>query len=655
MSISFAFLNRFQIYLGLYCLFFIISMMTRLGLLLWFPISGDTSFFSYIRIFLVGGVYDLAFYLYASLPVILVLWLTPEKIWHLKLFQRTIKLVIVLSVYLLCLIAVAEFIFWDEFHVRFNFISVDYLVYRKEVIGNIQQSYPVISILASILPFTLLLILVFRKYFHKTLLISSSFSKRTWVALSLIMLMGLAYLLVDQSLRSIFTNNFKKELASNGSYQFFAAFRNNKLDYDEFYKKIEPQKADRIIKKRLKTDNSVFLKPDELFNIARHIDNSGTEKKLNVILISIESLSAKYLSAFGNKENITPFFDTLAKESLFFTNFYATGTRTTRGLESITLSIPPTPGRSVVKRIGHEGDMWSLGNIMRSKGYQSTFLYGGRSYFDNMNQFFSKNGYDVVDQSDIPDDEIKFENIWGVSDEDLYEETLKQADIAVKKNQPFFFHLMTTSNHRPYTYPDNKIDIPSGDGRSGAVKYTDFAIKRFINWAKSKPWFDDTIFVILADHCSGSAGRENLPIKKYHIPLWIYSPKHIKPQIISKRAGQIDIAPTLLGLLNMDYDSWFFGQDILLNNDKKPQALIANYQYLGLYQDQTLTLLKPKKQIEQYDQINTKSKQTIKYHSKNIDKDKVEETISYYQSAAYILKHQLNSWSAHYSKQKNHK
>ncbi|MCU7953637.1 MAG: LTA synthase family protein [gamma proteobacterium symbiont of Bathyaustriella thionipta] len=613
--------------------------------MVWYQSEIDSSISIYPALFLIGWLYDTAFYLYASIPLIFILWLTPEKIWHSKVFQLLMKLWVIISIYILCFVVVSEFIFWDEFQVRFNFISVDYLVYRKEVMDNIQESYPVFTLLILMLPVTLMIFLSINKILEKTLKVNSSFSQRTVMTLALFVSLFAVFKGVDQSQHSLFENNYTKELASNGPYQFFASFRNNELEYTQFYQEIDNLKADKIIRNSLKNDYSTFLYPDQLFNIERKIDNPGTEKKLNVILISIESLSAKYVGSFGNTENITPFLDQFSKESLFFTDFYATGTRTTRGLEAITLSIPPTPGRSVVKRIGHEGDMWSLGNILKSKGYQTTFIYGGRGYFDNMNSFFSQNGYDIVDQNDIPEDETKFANAWGVSDEDLYEETLKQADRAFKKQKPFFFHLMTTSNHRPYTYPGNKIDIPSGDGREGAVKYTDFAIKRFINWSKNKPWFKNTLFVVLADHCAGSAGRENLPIKKYHIPLWIYSPEHIKPQIIATRSGQIDVAPTLLGLLNMDYNSWFFGQDILKPNNNG-MALIGNYQYLGLYQNTTLSILKPKKQTGQYlrtaNQLSAEINQNLEVQNLEL----LEKTMAYYQSSAYALKNRLNSWSA---------
>jgi phosphoglycerol transferase MdoB-like AlkP superfamily enzyme len=267
--------------------------------------------------------------------------------------------------------------------------------------------------------------------------------------------------------------------------------------------------------------------------------------------VTVESLSASFLTRFGETRGLTPFLDGLRAESLFFERFYATGTRTVRGLEAVTLSMPPTPGRSIVKRIGRESGHWSLGRVLREHGYAARFLYGGRGYFDNMNAFFRGNGYAITDQSSVPDTQIGFANAWGMSDEDLYRQVLAEADRAAAAGMPFFFHVMTTSNHRPYTFPEGRIDIPSGSGRKGAVKYTDYALGQLFAAARERPWFDDTLFVILADHTHGAAGREALPLQRYHIPLWLYAPRHVVPGIVTQPASQVDLAPTLLGLLGI--------------------------------------------------------------------------------------------------------
>ncbi len=122
---------------------------------------------------------------------------------------------------------------------------------------------------------------------------------------------------------------------------------------------------------------------------------------------------------------------------------------------------------------------------------------------------------------------------------------------------------MTTSNHRPYTYPDGKIDIPSHTGRAGGVKYTDYAIDKFLQTAASRPWFKNTVFVIVADHNGGSAGKTSLPAWRYKIPFLIYAPNIIEPNTISKISSQIDLMPTLFSIMNWSYESKFYGKDIL--------------------------------------------------------------------------------------------
>jgi phosphoglycerol transferase MdoB-like AlkP superfamily enzyme len=430
------------------------------------------------------------------------------------------------TVYGLGFIAAAELIFWGEFRARFNFIAVDYLVYVHEASSNIYESYPVVSILLGLLALTALVYWRLAPAVERALGSHARLRMRlapatAWLALPLLAFAGLG-----QDLRQFGADSYASELAGNGAYQFIAAFRNNELDYQAFYATLPQDEAAALLRRELTARDAEFLDARP-YAVSRAVRAAGRERRLNVVLITVESLSADFLARFGNREGITPNLDRLTGERLFFSNFYATGTRTVRGLEAGTLSIPPTPGHAIVKRIGRESGMWSLGNVLRAKGYDVRFLYGGRGYFDNMNAFFSGNGYAVVDQSSVPEEEIHFKNAWGMADEDLYTQVLKNADDAHAQGAPFFFHVMTTSNHRPFTYPDGRIDLPSGRaGRNGAVKYTDWAIGELLAQARRRAWFEDTVFVILADQCASSAGRMALPLERYHIPMWIYSPRH---------------------------------------------------------------------------------------------------------------------------------
>ncbi len=626
-------------YLLLICsLWFGIFVLTRLVLLVTHldEVQGD-----YFSLFSGGALYDLGFLAYAALPLGLYLALCPAALWRTGLHRRLMGGVLIVSLFVMLFVSVAEWLFWDEFGVRFNFIAVDYLVYSKEVLDNIRESYPLPTLLGSIAVVTVLLALVLRKPLAQALAAPGpTLRQRLGGVAVLALLGGLSVLLVDQQFPCGQGGNaYQRELASNGPYQFFAAFRNNELDYTQFYASLDAAQAGAQMYQELAEPNARF-QASEPEDIRRHISASGTPRKPNIILVTIESFSAKYMGSNGDPRNLTPNLDALRRESLYFNNFYATGTRTDRGLEAITLSIPPTPGRSIVKRIGRESGYGSLGQQLKAVGYDAVFVYGGRGYFDNMNAFFSGNGYRIVDQSSVAESEISFKNAWGMADEDLYRQALKLADANHAKQQPFLLQLMTTSNHRPYTYPDGRIDIPSGDGREGAVKYTDHAIAQFLREAKGKPWFDNTLFVFVADHTAGSAGMEDLPVSNYQIPLWIYAPKLIAPREDEQLASQIDLAPTLLGLLNLSYTSTFFGRDLLSEGSLPPRVLIGNYQHLGLFDGKDLAILSPRGGMRVHQDALGNSREM----AAGTDTPLVRRAIAYYQSAANDFSKGLLAW-----------
>ena len=595
----------------------------------------DRSLPGVLSVFGVGLLYDLAFNIYVALIFALLLLIIPNRILNSMVFRIITYLFFFGFLYFLYFSLVAEWFFWDEFKTRFNFIAVDYLVYRREVTDNILESYPIPYILSGIFVAALLTFWMIKGFLRRSLLAREGFLRRGVVTLSILILSLFSYLLVGQSSRDAFANNYAKEICSNGPYQFVGAFRNNILDYKPFYAHGPDQEISSLAKKSVDKDPAV----GSLYDISRDIRARRKEQPLNVFVICVESLSAEFLSRFGQKKNITPFMDQWFKEGLFFTRFYATGTRTIRALEALTLSIPPTPGRSLVKRPDN-ARLYNVGKVFKDRGYDIAFIYGGRGYFDNMNAFYAGNGYRVVDLYDFEDGEIIFQNAWGVSDGDLYRKAVKEANRAYGLGKPFFYTLMTTSNHRPYTYPEGKIDIPSGvGGRNGAVKYTDFALGEFLSLARKQKWFDDTLFVLVADHCASSNGEVGLPLNKYHIPLFIYSPKHIPAKEVPKISSQIDIGPTLLSILGFDYKSHFWGMDIL-DEGFHERALIGNYQKLGLYEDKRLVILSPGQQVQLMENPETENR----IRNWKPDDPFTLAAIAYYQSADFVLRHRMNRW-----------
>lgn len=612
--------------------FLAVGLLTRLGLA---AFNADPSVLAPQRLLgwlALGAVFDLGVGLFVLLPFAFLAWWVPDtRAGRWVLAPLTLSLGLAFCA-VMVLIAAAEFVFWNEFGTRFNFIAVDYLVYSREVLGNIRESYPLPKLLAAVGAAALVLFAaIARPLWRATAASGTRLLGRTATMGVLAALPAIAFFGLDARYKDFTDDAPSAQLAGNGWFEFLHAFRNNEIDYVRFYKSVPPAQAFGVLRGEFEEAWPTRFVAGARLPIERDVVATGPEKRLNVVLISVESLSAEFMTAFGNSQGLTPRLDALARDSLFFTRLYATGTRTVRGLEAITLSLPPTPGLSVVKRPDND-HLHSLGEVFAARGYEPIYLYGGYSYFDNMQAFFTGNGYTVIDRLGLAAAEIHYENIWGVADEDLFTLSLRELDARHAAGKPFFAHVMTTSNHRPFGYPAGRVDIAPGSGREGAVKYTDWAIGDFIDRARTRPWFRDTVFVIVADHCASSRGRSDLPIERFHIPLLIYAPAHVAPRRVDTLASQIDVAPTLLGLLDFSYRSDFFGQDILTEGVRHQRALLANYQTVGYLQDGVLVELRPK---GRYRFVDAASGRALPETERN--RTLLGEAIAYYEGASEAL------------------
>ncbi len=588
-----------------------------------------------------GLLYDIGAACWFSLPLIVLLTILPERFFERPAGRFAAHLAVFPMIFLMFFGLAAEWVFWDEFGARFNFIAVDYLVYTHEVVDNIIESYPLPFLLTLIALLSLIVQGIIWKAGIMGLWFSAAAEKvgprckagALW-CLGVIS-MGL---MIQSNWLPSFENNYNRELGKNGVWSLFAAFKDNELDFKQFFPSIPNGQAFQRMKAEIVEDGSILLRPGARDTL-RFYSHAGPELKLNVIQITVESLSEEFLHGHGKYGNLTPNLSALEPKSLVFDNFYATGTRTDRGMEALALSLPPTPGRSLIKRPNNEG-LFTLGSLFRAKGYDTAFLYGGYGYFDNMNHFFGNNGYRVIDRNSVSRNDVTFANVWGACDEDLYRWTLREADASAKPDgRPFHFFVMTTSNHRPFTYPQGKIDLPPKvSDRRGGVKYSDYAIGQFLREAAKRPWFKNTVFVIVADHCASSAGKAELPVENYHIPLIIYTPGGQLPTgHVKTIASQMDFAPTLLGLLNWSYPSRFFGHDVLAIDPEEGHALIGNYQKLGHIEDGNFVILKPvhKTVSYHYDFVTGLTK------TAPLEKDSWREAISHYQVASYLYRHDL--------------
>lgn len=395
-------------------------------------------------------------------------------------------------------------------------------------------------------------------------------------------------------------NRVENELAQNGLSSFVRAALTSEIDYQANYRSGDPRENLALLAGSLERGGGRFTRLDE-----GRLDRAFPGRpdglgRLNVVLVSSESFGAEFSKLYGSARDLTPNFDRIAQQGLWFRHAYASGTRTVRGLEAFASSIPPIPTVSILRRPGFE-NVATWGAVMRSLGYETSFLYGGYGYFDNMNAFFGDNGFDVEDRRAI--DKVRFENIWGVADEDLFDHSLATYDRLHAEGKPFFSIIMTTSNHKPFTFREGleaEGIPPEGGGRAAGVRYADYALGKFLEDAKRHPWFDDTIFVVAADHGARVYGAEDIPLKTYEIPLMIWSPKHVVPERFDALMTQIDIAPTVLGLLGLPYEAPFFGQDALHTPAEGRVAFFNHNHDVAIYRDGRLVVFGLGKKVETY-------------------------------------------------------
>lgn len=328
--------------------------------------------------------------------------------------------------------------------------------------------------------------------------------------------------------------------------------------------------------------------------IARKIENPGQPSRKNVVLVFMESMSAELLGHFGNPEHLTPFLDSIAVRSLCFNRFFSAGTHTNHAIHSVLYSYP-----ALMKRNSMKGAVIpffaGLPTILQDNGYRTLFFMTHESQYDNMNGYLRTNGFDrIFAQEDYPKDKVV--NSFGVQDDFLYQYALPILTETADEGQPFFAVLLSISNHPPYVIPkDFKTHSSTDEHR--IVEFADHALKEFIDEAKQQEWFDNTIFVFVGDHGKiVGTPRSDMPLSFNHVPLFIYSPSFIEPRQIQDLGGQVDIAPTILGLLNIDYTDNGFGVNLL--QEKRKAAFFTSDDAIGCVNDSLFYIYKPKENQE---------------------------------------------------------
>lgn len=330
-------------------------------------------------------------------------------------------------------------------------------------------------------------------------------------------------------------------------------------------------------------------------------------KPLNLVIVLQESMGATFVGALGGV-GVTPELDKLADEGGWFERLYATGTRSVRGIEAVMAGFPPTPAQSVVKLSNSQQGFTTLASVLKKAGYHTQFIYGGEAHFDNMAGFFTGNGVDeIVDVNTI--EAPVFIGSWGASDEDVFNTAHQQLTRLHQTGRPFFSLIFTSSNHEPFEFPDGRIELHEQPKSvvNNAVKYADWAMGEFFATAKQSEYWQDTLFLIVADHDNRVYGDNLIPVEKFQIPGLVLGAT-VQPKRISQLASQIDLAPTLLSMLGVSSCHTMVGRDFVADPNSAGRALLQFGDYFALMETGQLTLLKPDASavIARYDEVQKK-------------------------------------------------
>lgn len=319
--------------------------------------------------------------------------------------------------------------------------------------------------------------------------------------------------------------------------------------------------------------------------VLRDVDTGKPVKKMNVVMVLMESFMGANVGVLHvpGQPDLTPNYDKLTKEGVFFRNAYSSGNRSNRGIVSTLTGFPSSYGKSIIKKTNGIKPFISLPSILKERGYSTAFIYGGDIEFDNMKGFLKLNGVDtIIGKDDFPESERTI--TWGVNDENMFKRAEKYADEA---KEPFFMEMFTISNHAPFDIDPKYNYYSEKDGkyyeRWNAFRYADHALGEFINSVKDKPWAKNTMFIFVADHGQNLGGNAEIDYRKFMNPILIYTPGgQLKAESVDRLGSQMDLLPTVMGILGGKYTSAAWGKDLLNSDNKNQFAYVVDGDLFGI-------------------------------------------------------------------------
>jgi len=478
-------------------------------------------------------------------------------------------------------------------------LNADALIFAEdpqESLEMVWQSYPVIWILIGLIGAVLMMVWMFRRTHvgveDKNANVHKFTYRRRWHLAAILLLGWFMYGFFTARPLNFFrafnlNDEFKSNLALNPLQNFFTTLRFRDPDYNTKAASYYPTIAGFLNidpSKRKVNHYSRLIQPE----------SRALESQPNVILVICESFSMYKSTMSGNPLNSTPYFNELCKQGIFFDHCFSPSFGTARGVFATITGIPDVQLSKFSTR--NEASVNQRTIINDFEGYDKFYFIGGRSQFNNFSGLI-KNIKDVKVYEEGSYSAPKI-NVWGISDKNLFLEANK---VLADRPKPFFAIIQTADNHRPFNIPAEDSDFVSrtipeeellkygfeSQKEFNAFAYTDYCYKYFMEAAKKENYFNNTIFVFVGDHgVEGNAGAlypaawTEQRLSDEHIPLLFYAPSLLAPQQRSEPVSQIDVLPTIAGMIQQPYVNSTLGRD-LLDNCKTPNAAFIIYHAPG--------------------------------------------------------------------------
>ena len=590
--------------MGLFALFVALFEVLRLAMLLRNRDLVDTSPGIVAHAFLSGLRFDMAVAAYAVGPLLVLALAASFAVggaWGRRVLEAGAAILGIPIVFG----GLAELEFYREFYARYNLLSIEYWSHPGTVVSMIWHGYPVVRY--ALLGIALYLVWMYSVHRvvrnvgrEKARLGTGARLLRAAAIVPAVVLLGVAArggvrgrpLQWGDAAQS--DSAFANALAQNGFWTLGASLSrstNHRKKGDAWQDTLPPAEARRrtqellllpgeelvgdrttypLLRRRASPSGGPGASPSPGPSPARSVSLSLVpgEAPPNVVLILMESFSARYVGAVGAVRGRTPEFDRIAEHGILFDRAFSNGSHTDQAAYCATMSFPNLPGyESLMIEVEGSQRFDSLASALSSRGYRSYFFYNGDPSWDNMRGFYSGQSVDVVIGRDDFDKRGYFDETWGVSDQELFERVDKELSAAPA---PFFAIVLTLSNHTPFDLPrplpfPEITDAGRYNDRMNGIRYADWSLGHFFDLARREPWFGRTLFVLVADHgFSVPPVLTELNLLRFHVPLLFYAPALLgdAPRVVHTVASHVDIEPTVLGLLSDPAPHQAWGRDL---------------------------------------------------------------------------------------------